>query len=622
MQDAINVSEKQNKTKNYIDLKKEIDLCRKNILEEKRALSRCSEDYSSCQDALNSVEIKFQQSLQQGKDDALNSHILQATSKYDEEITSIKNKIVEVENKHNSELDKIKNAKIEDMYSGEEAVTAEIRASLAILQTQLDKAISPRFQVELNKQLDSQHIDIKPEDIEGIISYFNKQSNKLASLSSISFLDKIIDWVLKTIRIKVDNDENAKKTKISYGVLSLLFVIVFIISAKYVFPFYVFFLFILFIYNLNKNYKIYSVMMAQKVINDNLSAVDDNLRQKAEKELQDRKEVLNSKYDSEIMDLKNSLSDAELMKQTCKQNAKNNFTFDDSAITQQYQNALRINNSRMQDIKAQKTVHENNIKALQEQLNSLQMEKDKAVDGIQSSFLDFDTVGTNAILDNRFIVDVIDTTPKYFDHPLGGTLFLYKDETDVINFIRLLIIQLRIKLIPTSLQCAIIDPIKLGTAFLPFAIDNAGTANKQLFQILSNKQDIEEYLENIGSCVTKRIPTIRKIHTNINEYNMDMLVSDSLPEPYCFSFLINPENNLLNNANFEKAYVNGGSVGVNTHVFISMHDFCESVPMSLKLIQHSNGIYELKDGALLKRAKEFVTEKLMEASKEKPQNSL
>jgi len=118
------------------------------------------------------------------------------------------------------------------------------------------------------------------EEIEEVIKYFNKQSRMIEHMGSSSWIDKLIDKILQVVRIpSLEKSEQA--AKVSFGILSVLFVVLVIVAGKFLFPFYVLFLGVLLFYNVNKHYKIFSALIAQKTVKDNLKLIDESLRNKA-----------------------------------------------------------------------------------------------------------------------------------------------------------------------------------------------------------------------------------------------------------------------------------------------------------------------------------------------------
>lgn len=605
----------------YNDLKAAIDTCHKEIMAVKKALKQCEEDKNSCKQALDSAETSYQYNLRQEKDRALQTHIDNVSHNFEEDINNIKQQLSNEQQTYEDKLKSLESSGVTASYSNEEAMTAEVRSALAVLQEQLEKSISHRFQVELESQLDCQTLNMQPDDVEEVIKYFNKQSRILSRMEKPHMIDKFIDWTLSTVRLPTEMVGNSStKGKVSFGILSVIIFVAFILASKYVFPVYVLLIFVLLLYNIGRNYKIFSALTAQKAVKDNLTMIEDKLHQKAVKALEKKKAKLQQQYDEVMLQLQGKLDELENQQNNAVNQAKNSFEFDDSIVTQRYQSAMKINNSRMQTLQMQYEQQSKRLCDLQKELSDLENQMNEIAGGVQESYLDFDKVGDSVLFDNKFIIDVKNARPVYFIHPKGGTLFLYEQIKDVYDFVKLLLIQLRIKLNPTNLQCGITDTTGMGIPYLPFALEDTSGANKNLFQIFDNQKDSEDYISFLSDIVTKRIPIIRKTHDSIDDYNRSMQESDSMTEAYNFAFLHNPTQSMLEKLEFNKIYINGGSVGVYMHVFISSERFREMKDLARNLIEGSSGIFVLKDNNIRKKAKEFAMETLIKVREEKPHN--
>jgi hypothetical protein len=392
-------------------------------------------------------------------------------------------------------------------------------------------------------------------------------------------------------------------------------VVIFCLSAKVIFPFYVFFLGLLVAYNISKNYKIYAALISQKAVKDNLEIIENTLKTKAERKLAERKEKVQEKYNKELLQLQKELEILEQQKIQAESEVNSSFSFDTAESHNRYQNALKINNSRMQQLKNTGDQLKNELVMRQNELQRFEDDLRSIAGDLQNDFLNYEKIGTDAIFNNKFLVDFKGTKPVYFLHPKGSALFLYDSVNDVTNFIRLLIVQLRTKINPNNLKCAVVDFDSLGVPFLAFSEDSENTENsvKNLFRIITTNDDVKELNTELNDSVSKRIMSIRKSYNNIEDYNRAMLETDSLTEIYNFVFYQNPTQNILNDDNFKKVYVNGGSLGIYSHVFLKKSEFYEMGDMARSLIENASGIYALQDGNINKRAKEFALERLVKS---------
>lgn len=596
----------------YNEIKKSIDQVRKDIVGIKRNLSRNEEDQREIRRAVDKAESTFQLNLRQEKDTAQQEFVQQSVAEISNEIQSVQQQIAQTQQKYDSEIEHIKNLDIASQYSDEQAITAEVRASLAVLQEQLTKTISPRFQNELEGQFETQEIAMSSEEIEEVIKYFNKQSRMIEHMGSSSWIDKLIDKILQVVRIpSLEKSEQA--AKVSFGILSVLFVVLVIVAGKFLFPFYVLFLGVLLFYNVNKHYKIFSALIAQKTVKDNLKLIDESLRNKALEQQQALLQETQERYDAQLLHAQEELDSLKHKKDSATMSAMQSFTFDDADLQSRYNNAIKINNKRLEQLTSEKDSLQHDLSSAQNELQDLECQLHAIAGNVQSEYLDLQKIGTSPIFNPQFIIDIKKSKPTYFTHLQAGMLFLYNDSKDVSNFIRLLLLQLRIKLSPHNMNCTIIDTQDLGIDYLPFKPNNPDNdeAINSLFRIIGDKEKIKETIDDLVSSINTRVAAIRQDYDNIAAYNQAMVESDSLTESYEFVFYQNPEARVLSDLNMQQLYRLGGPLGIFVHLFIKKDVFYEMGDLAEELVESSEGIYLLQDGSLLKRAKEFVSENLI-----------
>lgn len=596
----------------YNEIKKSIDQVRKDIVGIKRNLSRNEEDQREIRRAVDKAESTFQLNLRQEKDTAQQEFVQQSVAEISDDIQSLQQQIAHTQQEYDSEIEHIKNLDIASQYSDEQAITAEVRASLAVLQEQLTKTISPRFQNELEGQFETQEIAMSSEEIEEVIKYFNKQSRMIEHMGSSSWIDKLIDKILQVVRIP-SLEESEKAAKISFGILSVLFVVLVIVAGKFLFPFYVLFLGVLLFYNVNKHYKIFSALIAQKTVKDNLKLIDESLRNKALEQQQALLQETQERYDAQLLNAQEELDSLKHKKDSATMSAMQSFTFDDTDLQSRYNNAIKINNKRLEQLVNEKDSLQQDLSSAQSELQDLEHQLHAIAGNVQSEYLDLQKIGTSPIFNPQFIVDIKKSKPTYFTHLQAGMLFLYNDSKDVSNFIRLLLLQLRIKLSPHNMNCTIIDTQDLGIDYLPFKPNNPDNdeAINSLFRIIGDKEKIKETIDDLVSSINTRVAAIRQDYDNIAVYNQAMVESDSLTESYEFVFYQNPETRVLSDLNMQQLYRLGGPLGIFVHLFIKKDVFYEMGDLAEELAESSEGIYLLQDGSLLKRAKEFVSENLI-----------
>lgn len=597
----------------YNEIKSCIDKTRKEIFSVKKSLELNEEEQSSLKKQLAELESSHQLNLREEHDKALDEFINQNCAKFDENIASLQSKIDDTHRKYDVEMQALGNFDVNSAYSDEQAMTAEIRAALDVLQHQLSKSISSRFQNTLEEQLATQTLDIQEKDVDLIVHFFNKQSRNIERMSSSGMMDRAIDNMLRFVRVPAVGEITGTKEKATVGFLSVLAIVAFFFLAKYVFPVYVVILGIVAVYNLGKHYRIYAALTAQKAVKDNLEKIEGSLRDKAEKRLEAKKDAVRDKYDGILLELENSLAEESHKRDSSIEDSRKNFKYDSANVQSRYQNALKIKNSRLNSVITDHDRLNQSLQDLKRTLTNYENQLDRIAGDIQTEYLNFDKIGSAVTLDPKFIVDIKNSKPVFFMHPKSSLLILYNSQEDMDDLIRLLIIQLRIKLNPYNLLCTVIDTEDLGLQFLPFNTDGEGVDEtiKNLFKIITTADVSRDFFNECSDRVAKRISTIRKSYADIDEYNLAMVESDSLTEAYEFIFVKNPMQQLLTSETFKRVFAVGGQLGLITHIFIRQSDFYDMGDIARNLVDKAGGIFVLKDGAILRRAKEFALENLI-----------
>ena len=209
----------------YNEIRASMDSCRRNISALKKQIRSNVEEQQSCKNASRKIEENYQLELREQHKKALNAYLQDKTKDLEEQLSQKESAHQKLKQDYDDKKSELENKDISSLYTGSDDITAEIRASLAILQEQLSFAVSPRFQAVLEQQMQITHADLEISRVQEIIQYFNKQSKRLEKLSRPSFVDRLIDKLLSILKISLD-DTSSKEGKIQ---ISIIFVAVFVI---------------------------------------------------------------------------------------------------------------------------------------------------------------------------------------------------------------------------------------------------------------------------------------------------------------------------------------------------------------------------------------------------------
>lgn len=600
----------------YNSIKQQIDSTRRQIAETKRKLSKNREEQTAVKNSLTNTENSYQDKLRVAKKEAFDKYISQQTKAIDDRILELSEKINEENGIYEERSNKLENADISEFYTDESEILADVKTSVEILQKHLEKFLSKRFKTELETQLDSGSIEMQSDNLTSLVNYFNKESKYISKLNNENAIDSII---VKINEFCVDNpftiSDDKKKADLQLGGLVFVAGALIILVAKVMFPFYFIFLAFFASYNVIKNYKIFSALIAQKAVKDNVNKIDTRLREEAEKRLEEEKKSLEEKHLETLADLESKLVKEKDNLNSAKVKAETSFIFDDSESRKAYDTAININTKKIDSLIAEEQEAKQQLEAHYAELRKLEEDMNRVAGDIQASYLNFEKVGTDIIFDPEFIYDVKNGKPVFFIHPQKGCLFIYDDLNDVIDFIRLLAVQLRIKLNPFSLNISVLDTQFMGVSYIGMqpVNDTKDDSLGKLFQIISSVEDIKVYFEECAEELQRKLRAIRRQFSNIEDYNKFMVASDSLTEGYEFIFFQDPDISYIQNETLLKILNNGDSLGIFMHLFIQKDVFYEYGEPARKLVNSIGKIFVLSEGDYYERARDFVLENLIKA---------
>ena len=598
----------------YNEVKRDIEAVRKEIAQAKRRLHKNKEEQQAVRNSLLATENSYQDKLRNQKRETFERFIQEKTQDTEEKIVELSNELENEKAAYEEQKQQLDNANLSDFYTNEDEILADIKTAIDVLQRHVEKSLSPRFRSELETHLDGGNIDISPEKLESLVTYFNKQSTYISKLNKENKVDSVITAVNGfCIEAPFNISEEKKTQNLQFGGLLLAAAVIFIFAAKVLFPFYFIFLAFLAFYNVVKNYKIFSAIIAQKAVKDNVDKIDEQLRKQAEEHLKDKKIQLEKDFLNKQANMESELIHLKEQLNTQRVQAEAEFQFDDDDYRKSYDTAISINTKKLDSLTAEELDTNTKLTENYNKLKQLEDELEKMAGDIQASFLDFNKVGTDVIFNPNFIFDIQNGKPVFFVHPQKSALFIYNDIVDVIDFIRLICVQLRIKLNPFNLNISVVDLVYMGQNFLGMQPDSDSKDDslKKLFQIVSSKEGLKDMLLDLDEELNRKMRSIRSQFSDIAAYNSFMLQSDSLTEGYEFVFYQDPDQNDVADNTLLKIINNGESLGIFMHLFIQKDKFYDFGANGRQLVDSIGRVFLLSDGKYYERAKDFVLENLI-----------
>lgn len=616
----MNTDKKQQEVLSYDDLKikltnlqRDLAKCRENIENYERQSKHLEHE------ALN-IKQSFERTLSEESNKELNQYVNNLSAPVANKVTELEDELLELEDRFKEEMSKFSKEDLTDYYYSESEMLEDVHKALAMLNERLTNLIGERFQKELNQQLDSVSFKIQEDDLEEICDYFEKLTEYFDNIQNNNSKVTSIENIVKKLNTIGNALETGNKQLTLVVMLVLCFIFYF--AFKFVFPIYVIALAMFTIYNVKLSSKIYTTSLLRKVIEDNISAIEQMYRDKALAQLNQEKRKLEESYKETKNELENELSDTKNKLESILMSAKERFTYDDDKLRENQNNLLIVNKNKKSELERLKLQEKQKYDSLLKELEVTKQQFDQAADNLKNKYINFDKVGDSYVMDEDFLLDIDAVTkkPKFFEFNFGSNLFIYSDITDVINFIKLFVVQVRARLKPSCINMTIFDDKFMGRDYLCFK-ETEDDKYDNIMRLLINKEELKNYVGELSELSITRTTNIKREFNNIIEYNNFMLSQNSLPESYTFFFVQDIVLNTLLETTFRQILLNGSDLGIYPFVFLSMENFSQGGNDAKELIKYFDNIYTFDQDAthqyegsntiLKRKAKDFVLERIL-----------
>lgn len=616
----MNTDKKQQEVLSYDDLKikltnlqRDLAKCRENIENYERQSKHLEHE------ELN-IKQSFERTLSEESNKELNQYVNNLSAPVANKVTELEDELLELEDRFKEEMSKFSKEDLTDYYYSESEMLEDVHKALAMLNERLTNLIGERFQKELNQQLDSVSFKIQADDLEEICDYFEKLTEYFDNIQNNNSKVTSIENIVKKLNTIGNAFETGNKQLTLVVMLVLCFIFYF--AFKFVFPIYVIALAMFTIYNVKLSSKIYTTSLLRKVIEDNISAIEQMYRDKALAQLNQEKRELEESYKETKNELENELSDTKNKLESILMSAKERFTYDDDKLRENQNNLLIVNKNKKSELERLKLQEKQKYDSLLKELEVTKQQFDQAADNLKNKYINFDKVGDSYVMDKDFLLDIDAVTkkPKFFEFNFGSNLFIYSDITDVINFIKLFVVQVRARLKPSCINMTIFDDKFMGRDYLCFK-ETEDDKYDNIMRLLINKEELKNYVGELSELSITRTTNIKREFNNIIEYNNFMLSQNSLPESYTFFFVQDIVLNTLLETTFRQILLNGSDLGIYPFVFLSMENFSQGGNDAKELIKYFDNIYTFDQDAthqyegsntiLKRKAKDFVLERIL-----------
>jgi hypothetical protein len=586
----------------YENIKEEIKLKTREKITHSRKIQSCKDDLAVIDSSINQVKQQLALDIEENEQLEKERYLRESTISAQARRDKVAHDLQELEEQYRRAKDSLDENNIYDSLASENKTLLEIKESSLEVKEMISRDIGSRFADVYVKQLNSSTIILSDSDIQTLLSNFNSLKERIEQVQRkerLSLIEKLEDAIRSFSSEKIKGD--AKGALILTAVLSVLV----IATAWITFPIYLSFLF----YTAFRNVKLgalYSrTLIEYKAVSDNLELYETQMRELAKEEFSAKLQAMELNFaDSKEAALQELLL-AEDEISSARTQAIVSFKFDASTLEKTAQTTIA-------EMESRRTVLEETIRKslsamelIKDELAELERSLSAEVEDIKSRFFDLTKMEKQAILDRIFLLDIKDDKPVMFEYPEEQScIFLYnEDEAETVyDFIKLLLVQLRVRMNPHSLRLRLWDKEKMGVNFTRFVINEP-----DLFKIIASQQDITATLEEMNDLIIKRNEIVIKEYKNLTAYNEVMLSLDSLPESYFFTFVLDLSDSLLNDELFNQMISVGPAIGLFTNLFLPMERLNKS---HITLFEKNVMIYTISNGKVSTKARDWAIEEL------------
>lgn len=412
-------------------------------------------------------------------------------------------------------------------------------------------------------------------------------SNKKST--AIVVFDFIIEFI-NHLGDKEDIKERSIFIAVGIGTVILFFI---------AFPIFIVILFLFFSIALWKSFLLKKSLDILKVIEDNFYLMEKALDKRSYEQYQQLQKETEKEYEISISDAQKNIDTLMEEITIARQNAIATFQFDDTSIRNELDNSLeKINFSILEQQKLEKSLTKK-ILNLNKQIQFLEQDYKDSVQKIVDKYIGFH-IGTSVFYPEKFLL-TSEEPLKYFLTSKFSNFFIYKEELDAINLVKLFCYQLRSLLSPSLAQIQIWDIKNSGISFMPFKNPNP-KGESGGFEVHNNTESIKEALNALSATFQKRLQVIRVSYSDIVQYNKDMVTLNSVPENYHIVFCLSSDL-FLSKEEYMRLLVGGAELGIYIYVFCDLAKLSEAY---FSLLEHVKYCYVMQNGQLISSSKKAI----------------
>lgn len=591
----------------YNTIKDELNLARKKFLKLKKVTQSFENDLLLIKQERTTIERKYRDEIDLSKKKALD--ILKNTTiePFSIQLNQIESKKIALKAEHDIIISNITEEVYYDKFKSETDIQEEVKSSIVMLRDKIKLVTGERFQNELILQIDAASSHINVDNLDIFVKKFNALGLTIGKMSHKKKFD--FYEAFNAIIAKVQPEKYKENTNVFviYVISCILFSTLIIYFA---FPFILAFLVLLCIINVLNNYKIYKAMLELKSVENNINSIETLIKEGLKTEVERDRATAIEVYEDAITALISESESITNLASEMLDEKINSFYFDESSYLNNMDLTLKSLDNREISLSGSLSSERKEIEESLLEVRRLEKALEESAGLIVKEYLDYGKIGTSNMLDPLFLLDIVDSKPILFKHPEGSCVFIYDDRSSVIDFIKLLLCQLLIRLNAYNLSVQVWDKRFLGAEFGAFKMQHESMTYEELFKVCFNDEAIMDSTDLLADNIARRTINIKGEFVDINSYNKHMLSTESLTESYIFLFLQDIPYNTLLSDKMTQVLLNGGDIGIFANIFINSEEFFAGKEQSINLLKSIGNVYVIENGEIMARAKDFILEEL------------
>lgn len=589
----------------YEELKKEMHRYNRAVATKHHEIQKINDELKSIEQEKETAKTSSESNLHADYQQKYKDHLNSIIGPIDNEIAEIKKELEEEDSEFQNDFNELTEEKFFEQSINTQQLLQQLQEMSSELRSKLQELVGTRLYTNVSQNLKESKMNLDVNDLDRAIAYFNECEEKTTEM--LERPDFIGDFLMKIEDSLQSFELGNFNSKGAFVFLAIALLVLFALLYKFVFPFYIVFVCVIGLFHVFRTYSVYEVLLIQKAIVDNIESIEAKMHEDAAHAAEEARATLQQEHQAKVDHLKQQLAQLAEKQANAFNASKESFCYDGSIIQTALDSKMVNLEKREADAITNKMALQKELTELSATLDEIKSKMQQVFSSKQSEFLNFEKAGDAFVLDTQFLLDIDDVTKKLtmFTFPESSSLFIYKDREEALDFIKLLNVQIRSRLHPVAYEVTYFDSVNVGQDCLFFVPESVkkGDPSERLFKIISDEATFSEVMDNYRSEIIQRQKNFRQ-DGNIAAYNEHMIKIESLPIPYYFMFLLNPDTSII--SKLSSVTHAAGMYGIYICAFLDEVDFSALGRQSKSVIDTFDTFFVIQNGKVNSRAKDFM----------------